>query len=463
MRFFEKIKAKLNIKSKKQLVLYIVALVSIVALLTLGGITLAKYISTKNSDALIDPKGFYFDSNLLTKEGSSYEVGTNSITFDLKSYDDALRSSEVDITYAVSITCSDGGVEIPAGINTAGTLAAGKSKITVEYNGLTLGKTYTVTARATAPYTKSLSATFTLPDENNAVLRSTAEDASGMISYLTLKTGNVAKSGVVLWQDGYVPYSVGKLEAAASNSHNVTLEPNSTYVFTFFKSKLDTVYDSGEFVFRLPGEFADTVVKNNFDTNDDITNNGVRYYLKNGANPTNDYSASGYITINSSNWDTSKGGGNPHVQFKFNWSDYRFLFWDNNSNGKFGYGYFNLDKRSGVGNGVGTSISETAFNTYDETGKLVSSVKDVPYADVLDVTAGPVTLKWQVILTGNHAYFFINNELIFDIIPTNLSQGDIFNVGALRVDYIVFGVELVAKSENEAAFNEVLDSLGIAH
>lgn len=461
MSFFEKIKAKLNIKSKKQLVLYIVVAVSVIASLTLGGITFARYISEKNSDGLLSPNTFYFESNLLTKEGSAYDIGTDSITFDLKSYDDSLRQSEVDITYAVSITCSDGGVQIPAGINTSGTLTAGESKVSVEYNGLTLGKTYTVTARATAPYTKSLSATFTLPGADDAVLLSRSQSANGEVSYLTLKTGNVAKSGVVLWQEGYVPYAVNTLEGAGGHSHNVTLEPNSTYVLTFFKSQKSAVYNSGSFNFCLPTEFPDQVTKNNFNVSTDIMGNGQEYYLKNGANPSNDYSASGYITVTSSNYDTANGGGNPHIQFQFNSTDYRFLFWDSNSDGVFGYGYINQDKRNG-NSGEGSSMSDVSTQTFDASGNKLTDTPPL-YPAMFSVKDGPVTLKWQVVLTGGRAYFYVDNELIFDIVPTNLAQGDIFNVGGLRVDFDVYGVEIVAKSEDEAAFNAVLDSLGISH
>lgn len=458
MSFFGKIKAKLNIKSKKQLVLYIAVAVSVIASLTIGGITLARYVASKNSDGLVDPRGFYFESNLLTKGGSSYETGTNSITFDLKSYDDSLRHSEVDITYAVSITCSDGGVQIPAGINTSGTLAAGKSKVSVQYNGLTLGKTYTVTARATAPYTKSLSATFTLPDANNAVQMRRYEESS-LVSCMELKTGNVAKTGIVLWQDGYVPYVSSPMENASGTSHNVTLEPNSTYVLKFFKSQLDVAYDSGLYNFCVPTEFADFDGVSNLNSlpGTSITDTGITYKLKNGNTPTNDYSASGYITIHN-----YVPGGNSHIQFKFRNTDQRYVLWDTNGNGKYGYGYIIRNNSVNGGNGPGTNMSENGITKYNENG-VGTRVGDAPHPDMVDVTQGPVTLEWQVVLSGTTAYWFINGDLIFseEIIPN--SGSSTFNVGALKADISVFGVELISKSEDEAGFNAILESLGIAN
>ena len=99
MSFLTKIKAKLNIKSRRQLILLIILTVTLVSSLTLGAITLARYISEKNSDGLLTPEKFYFESNLLSEAGAEYNIGTDSITFDLKSYVDSLRTSEVDITY----------------------------------------------------------------------------------------------------------------------------------------------------------------------------------------------------------------------------------------------------------------------------------------------------------------------------------------------------------------------------
>ena len=455
MSFFEKVKAKLNIKSKKQLVLYIVALASVIVAMTLGGITLAKYIANKNSDGLLTPEKFYFESNLLLKDGAEYDVGTNSIRFDLKSYDDNLRQSEVDISYSVSITCSDGGVEIPAGINTSGTLPAGKSRIGVEYNGLPLGKTYTVTARATSPYTKSISATFTLPDENNAVLINTYDDPNGYISYLELKTGNVAKSGIILWQDGYVPYPNALMSGAYGTSHNVILEPNSSYKLAFLKSKLDETYDSSEYNFCLETEFSDLQLVSNLNSpaNTSITDTGKTYTLKNGGTLTDEYCASGYITIYN-----YVPGGNSHIQFKFRWTDQRYVLWDNNGNGKFGYGYIIRNKANGEGPGFHNS--ESGITQYDENG-VGTKIADAPYPDMVDVTEGPVTLRWHVVLHNGLAYWYLNGNLIYaeSVIPN--SGNSVFNIGALKTDISVYGVEIVAKSEDEAAFNAVLRSLGI--
>ena len=436
MSFLTKIKAKLNIKSRRQLILLIILTVTLVSSLTLGAITLARYISEKNSDGLLTPEKFYFESNLLSEAGAEYNIGTDSITFDLKSYVDSLRTSEVDITYSVAITCTDGSVSIPDGVNTAGTLSSGASKVTVQYNGLPLGKTYTVTASATAPYTKSISATFTLPNENDAVIMTRTQDETGFISYLTLKTGNIAKSGVILWQNGYVPYNAYEpMKNAGGSSHNVTLEPNSTYVFSFFKSQLSTEYDSGAFNFCLPEELPDFVLKENYALATGISDNGQWFYLQNGANPTNDYSISGYMDITRSDLAYT-----PHIQFKIRWSDFRFLLWDSNKNGKFGYGYI--------------------WDYDSENKNSVNENSNLSYPDALDLTNGPITIKWQVVVTGGRAYWYIDNRLIFDL-DLGGYQCEIFNIGALRADFSLYGVELIAKSENEASFNSVLESLGI--
>lgn len=447
MSFLEKIKAKLNIKSKARLILFVASLIAIVASLTLGAITFARYISEKKSDGVFVPSKFYFESNLLTLDGAEYDIATDSITFDLKSYDDNLRHSEVDIDYEVSITCADGGVTVPSGINTEGTLAKGASRVSVQYNGLVLGKAYTVTASATAPYTKTISATFNLPDEDSevTVLRDVSPD--GFVATLTLKTGNVAKTGIVRWQDGYVPINAyAPMKNASGTSNNVTLEPNRTYVLNFLKSDLNADYIFSEFDFWVSNQFNDRKSVENLNMNEGITDSGIRIKHSNGAEPSNNYSVSGYIDITDYNL-----AGNPHIQFKFFWSDMRFILWDSNKNGKFAYGYINQRGKAK------TTIDDSYIKVYDSNGNLVST-EAAPYPDAVDVTQGPVTLRWQVVINNDKAYWYINNELIYTL--DNVSS-ELFCIGALNTNIYVYDIAFVAKSENEAKYNSILASLGI--
>lgn len=470
MNFLSKLKAKLNIKSNKHLLAFALIAVALLTALIAGTVTLARYLSEKHADGLITPEKFYFESNLLTKEGKEYALGTDSIVFDLEAYDDELRSSEVDITYTVSITCdTDNSVTIPEGVNTSGTLMA-KAYKTVEYNGLPLGNTYTVTATSQKPYTKTIRATFVLPNVNDAITIEKRADASGLISYLTLKTGNVAKDGIVVWQNGYVPDNSEPIMAnAMGTSHYVTLEPNSTYELRFFKSNLSASYNSGDYNFASEGSF-DTLftdyasgTRNNYNINDDITGKGLRYKLKNNVEPSNDYSASGYITVKNYN-----PGGNSHIQFKFRWTDMRFLFWDNyntdnntfGSDGYYGFGYILRDNTDG--DGAGKTASDRRIVHYDDNNKEITNLEEAPpHPKAIDVRNGPVTLKWQVVITGGRAYFYVNNSLIFNEKMLQTCGGDLFCVGGLQCDFTAFGVELVAKTEDAAAFNSILENLGI--
>ena len=448
MSFVQSLKAKFNIKTKKHMALFIISFVIMIASLTLGTVTLARYIRRISSDGVIDPNKFYFESNLLTLDGASYELATDSITFDLKSYDDNLRHSEVDIDYEVSITCSDGGVQIPEATK-SDTLPAGKSRVSIEYNGLVLGKTYTVTASATAPYTKTISASFTLPSENEAVMLERSDSADGYIAYLTLKTGNVAKSGIVTWQEGYVPMNAyAPMEHASGTSNNVTLEPNRVYVLSFLKSDLSAEYNPGDFRFCTANEFSDLKVISNFDLTGHITDTGYRVYNSNNGEMRNNYSVTGYIDITASN-----SAKNPHIQFKFLWSDKRFLICDSNKNNILGAGYRFRD-----GN-AGQDMNETTIHYYDANGKTTGSTPGAGlYADLWDINERPVTLKWQVVINEGTAYWYIDNKLMFTF--ENITS-DLFCVGAENMDIRVYGVETVIKAENEAKYLELLKDMGI--
>ena len=59
-----------------------------------------------------------------------------------------------------------------------------------------------------------------------------------------------------------------------------------------------------------------------------------------------------------------------------------------------------------------------------------------PYADRIDISNGPVTIKWQVVVTGGRAYWYIDNQLIWDM-DLGGYQCEIFNIGALRVDFSI--------------------------
>ena len=103
--------------------LIVILVIATVALL--AGTTIAKYLISEGNDAIIDPKDFYFESDLLSVEGTNSYVlpeGNSAITFTLKNYPDSLRTSEVDILYTWSLFDASADPTDPAVLTGSGTL-----------------------------------------------------------------------------------------------------------------------------------------------------------------------------------------------------------------------------------------------------------------------------------------------------------------------------------------------------
>jgi len=230
---------KLDTKSKIAISLMLVIVVSSTA----ASATLAKYSWTDDGDIAVSAKSFYFESNLLKTTPETYNVYSDSITFDLMNYPDNERTSEVDIQYTVTITSPDGG-SLGTGTNTEGTIKCKvnandevytPAKAVVKYSGLTQGKTYVVTATANAPYTKTISASFYM-EPGNYSLNYEIEDKIDYV-LLTFSTLDYLGSVTITWQEGYVPDNSEPIMASAvGTSHPTTVSSNTTYTIKFYKT-----------------------------------------------------------------------------------------------------------------------------------------------------------------------------------------------------------------------------------
>lgn len=98
-----------NIKNKK-LVIFIVAL--FIVLLTLGP-TLARFVYDMYSNHILETKGFYFNSSVMTSLGSNHSInnwdGVNAyqLTIDVNNRKNEYIYTETDIAYDISVECSD--------------------------------------------------------------------------------------------------------------------------------------------------------------------------------------------------------------------------------------------------------------------------------------------------------------------------------------------------------------------
>lgn len=239
----------------------------VVCILAFGAsMVYAKYIQTSQYNDAVTAREFYFSSDVL--DGGVHEIPaldvdengmtTATLTFHLMNHEDQLRYSDVAIAYEVAweegqkntaetdhVGPVDGN-DSETSVNDKkkiGTIAAGEghngqtNDQTVTISGLEQGKTYTVTAAATAPYTKTLSATIKVQEQDLA-LHATLADYG---SYMEITVWTVDYNGLVTLNcaDTLIPDNTDSmLENAVTGTpiRNISMSENTSHVFRFFKS-----------------------------------------------------------------------------------------------------------------------------------------------------------------------------------------------------------------------------------
>lgn len=132
----------------------------ILLLALLVGTVIARYQRELSYDGSVNASEFYFTSDFLDGGVHTLSSGSTEVTFSLGNHADALRFSEVDIAYEVTVTRTDGGTGAPTVSDSSGTLTKGKtSDATVTVGNLQPGGAYTITATGTGGYKKTLTTT----------------------------------------------------------------------------------------------------------------------------------------------------------------------------------------------------------------------------------------------------------------------------------------------------------------
>lgn len=231
-------------KNPKKRVLSVFSTCMLAVLVLAVGLTAfvwAKYTSQQEKDTVVAAKAFYFESDLLSETNPTYTLtpGTKTISFRLKNHADDLRYSDVNISYEVTAT---------ARTTKTGSLTGGnKSSTEVKLENLTAG-TYTVTARAVSPYTKTLKATFVIPAADNDISYSVSDAAGSPVLRLTVRSGDYSGKVNITWPAGISPDNTDPLLKSAVNVSSVSIDftNDSEYTFVFFKNTPSKVYSEND-------------------------------------------------------------------------------------------------------------------------------------------------------------------------------------------------------------------------
>ena len=226
------------------------SLILLALVLVTGTATLAKYISTNSTAAAVQPQSFYFESDLLSVEGPTYTVQGNTIAFELYNYADALRYSEANVAYSVTVKRGNEVISLTNATNATGTLTGGaRDMAKFSLSGLAAG-TYTVSATCSTPFAKTMTATFTLT-QNKTVTSSISDDTN--VIYLTVTTTDYSGNVNVTWTDAnLIPDNTSPyVSNVAANSLTVAAKLNSTYTLVFYKTTA-TPYATSPFTVTAP-------------------------------------------------------------------------------------------------------------------------------------------------------------------------------------------------------------------
>lgn len=167
---------------KKKYAIAAAAAVILAGSVFFAGNTYARYMQTSVQEGTAQAAEFYFNSDLLNGSNHVLAPQTTSITFTLENAADKLRISQVDIEYSIE---TDGGTLS----KTSGILKADAAEAqTITLSNLEAGKTYTVSATGENGYEKTLTATFTVLNEESAVTKK-VENKAGYVE-LTVTAQN---------------------------------------------------------------------------------------------------------------------------------------------------------------------------------------------------------------------------------------------------------------------------------
>lgn len=240
-------KTKSTVLPDKRIALIgVLILVCITLTLSLyAGSTYAKYKENWSNGAVASAQNFYFESNLLSEGGTAQSYSPGNITFDLYNFADSLRTTGAAIAYSVAVdngivtSVKSGTDDVSGSSYTMNGNAAATHNVTITPTDT--NKAVTITVTASAPYSKTLTATFNPTVAPTCTITDSKDSVTAQLNFLNLSDS--ASITVKLPTDTNLIPDIqdSRVTNYSNNSFTFSAEPGSSSV-TLFKKVPATVY-----------------------------------------------------------------------------------------------------------------------------------------------------------------------------------------------------------------------------
>ena len=240
-----------RVKSGNQRHIYLLPLIVVFIGICMTGGMLAKYRTALQKRSDITASNFHFTSDLLEENGANYTLTDWSDGFDIELYnyekENTALISDENITYSVQLSDSNWMCQDNNGTLQKDSDGKGKAQ-TIHIDpksGAEEGNAVTVTVKSTAPFKKTLSATFTMAGSSTPSY--TIKDQGDGTVLLTIKTNSYSGTMNVSWnKNKFDPDNTNNYMTEwkdSTGSGTLDTSSNTTYLLLFFKNTTDDVAD----------------------------------------------------------------------------------------------------------------------------------------------------------------------------------------------------------------------------
>ncbi len=214
----------------------------LLAIISISGISLAKYIVSKNAKSVVSPPNYAFNINYEDNtNGTAYNVA-NEISIDISNFV-AEQVANENISYNVVVKDDNGNditssviVSIDDVVSTSATLPANTKTINrLLISNLTNNKSYLVEIKSVSPFVKTLKAKFYTNEQDSYY---TITDNGNFITLDIYTASNMANNLTITYGTLFSPDNTNSLMQSWINntSGTIQLEPNCHYSLIFFEN-----------------------------------------------------------------------------------------------------------------------------------------------------------------------------------------------------------------------------------